>query len=115
MLGLPRLPFVDFGDALLRERPDGVHWKAEPLVRYAGGRAFAWVDDEQGEADHAYVAATHGGPGAVLLHHVNPRIGLREADFTALAAFAASDARPGTSAGPRVGGRRYGLGRSGGS
>jgi hypothetical protein len=29
-----------FGDALLRERPDGVHWKSEPLVRYADGRPF---------------------------------------------------------------------------
>ncbi|MFF9572743.1 hypothetical protein [Streptomyces sp. NPDC014685] len=87
-LGLPELPFVDFGDALLNERPDGVHWKVEPLVEYANGRPFAWVDDEQSKADHAHVAAHHHA--AALLHHVNPRIGLRNDDFTALAAFAAS-------------------------
>ncbi|MGQ4351697.1 hypothetical protein [Streptomyces drozdowiczii] len=88
VLGLPTLPFVDFGEGLFRERPDGVHWKTEALVTYAGGRPFAWVDDEQGEADDAYVSAHH--PAAVLLHHVNPRIGLRDDDFTALAEFAAS-------------------------
>ncbi|XCM30954.1 hypothetical protein ABXI76_17700 [Streptomyces parvus] len=85
-LGLPELPFVDFGDDLFRERPDGVHWKTGPLVDYAAGRPFAWVDDEQSELDRAYVATHHEGPG--LLHHVNPRLGLRENDFRTLAGFA---------------------------
>lgn len=88
VLGLPELPFVDFGDALLVERPDQVHWKTELLVAYAGGRPFAWVDDEHSDTDHAYVAAHH--PAPALLHHVNPRIGLRDGDFTALADFAAT-------------------------
>lgn len=88
VLGLPELPFVDFGDALLRERPDGVHWKTAPLVDYAEGRPFAWVDDEQSELDQAYVTAHHHAPG--LLHHVNPRIGLREDDFRTLDDFARS-------------------------
>ncbi|GGZ25917.1 hypothetical protein GCM10010387_19380 [Streptomyces inusitatus] len=86
VLGLPELPFVDFGDALLRERPDGVHWKTGPLVEYADGRPFAWVDDEQSDLDEEYATSHHRGPG--LLHHVNPRIGLREDDFRALADFA---------------------------
>lgn len=95
-LGLPGLPFVDFGGALLNERPDGVHWKLGPLVEYADGRPFAWVDDEQSDADHAHVAAHHHA--AALLHHVNPRLGLRDDDFTALAAFAAAtDPSTGTS------------------
>ncbi|BBB01367.1 hypothetical protein RVR_8745 [Actinacidiphila reveromycinica] len=88
VVGLPELPFVDFGDVLLRERPDGVHWKTGPLVVRAGGRPFAWVDDEQSEPDRAYVAAHHRGPA--LLHHVNPRVGLRENDFRTLADFARS-------------------------
>ncbi|MFI1539488.1 hypothetical protein [Streptomyces anandii] len=86
VLGLPELPFVDFGDALLQERPDGVHWKTGPLVDYANGRPFAWVDDEQSDLDQAYVTAYHRG--AALLHHVNPRVGLRDNDFHALADFA---------------------------
>ncbi|MFF6809431.1 hypothetical protein ACFZAG_06000 [Streptomyces sp. NPDC012403] len=90
-LGLPELPFVDFGDALFQERPDGVHWKTGPLVEHADGRPFAWVDDEQSELDRAYVAAHH--PGTGLLHHVDPRTGLREDDFRALAGFA-RPARP---------------------
>ncbi|MFG2130176.1 hypothetical protein ACGFNV_20530 [Streptomyces sp. NPDC048751] len=86
VVGLPVLPYVDFGEGLFAERPDGVHWKTEAIVAYAGGRAFAWVDDEQSPADDTYVAAHH--PGPALLHHVDPRIGLRDDDFTALARFA---------------------------
>lgn len=61
-------------------------------MAFADGRPFAWVDDEQGEADHAHVAATHRGRS--LLHHVDPRVGLRPDDFTALAGFAAATASP---------------------
>ncbi|MFE7074467.1 hypothetical protein ACFU96_30720 [Streptomyces sp. NPDC057620] len=87
VLGLPELPFVDFGDTLFQERPDGIHWKTGPLVDYANGRPFAWVDDEQSGLDDVYVAAHHEGG---LLHHVNPRIGLREDDFRTLTDFARS-------------------------
>ncbi|MEW2619776.1 hypothetical protein [Streptomyces sp. NPDC048106] len=86
VLGLPQLPYVDFGGGLFAQRPDGVHWKTEAIVAYAGGRPFAWVDDEQGPADTEFVTGHHSGPA--LLHHVNPRIGLREGDFGALAEFA---------------------------
>ncbi|MEU8760163.1 hypothetical protein [Streptomyces sp. NPDC048659] len=88
VLGLPDLPYVDFGDVLLKERPDGLHWKTEPLVAYAQGRPFVWVDDETSELDRAHVAAHHRAPG--LVHHVNPRLGLRDDDFRALADFAGS-------------------------
>ncbi|MFI2199310.1 hypothetical protein ACH47Z_00725 [Streptomyces sp. NPDC020192] len=88
VVGLPAdLPYVEFGTGLFAERPDGVHWKTEAIVAYAEGRPFAWVDDEQSPADSAYVADRHSGPA--LLHHVNPRIGLREGDFTALRKFVA--------------------------
>ncbi|MFF3912761.1 hypothetical protein ACFYZB_04620 [Streptomyces sp. NPDC001852] len=90
VVGLPSdLPYVDFGTGLFAERPDGVHWKTEAIVAYAAGRPFAWVDDEQSAADTRYVRARH--PGAALLHHVNPRLGLRRSDFSALREFA--DAR----------------------
>ena len=88
VLGLPELPFVDFGDALFQERPDGVHWKTARLVDHADGRPFAWVDDEQSERDQAYVTARHRAQA--LLHHVNPRIGMRDDDFRNLADFARS-------------------------
>ncbi|MFI9297096.1 hypothetical protein [Streptomyces gardneri] len=88
VLGLPELPFVDFGDVLLQERPDGVHWKTGPLVEYADGRPFAWVDDEQSELDQVYVITHHRG--SALLHHVSPRVGLLENDFHTLADFARS-------------------------
>ncbi|MGW0880679.1 hypothetical protein [Streptomyces sp. NPDC002671] len=88
VLGLPELPYVDFGGALFAERPDAVHWKTEAIVAHAGGRPFAWVDDEQSPADAHYVTTHH--PAPALLHHVNPRVGLRGDDFTALAEFAAA-------------------------
>ncbi|MEV6511460.1 hypothetical protein AB0M61_35785 [Streptomyces sp. NPDC051642] len=88
VVGLPELPYVDFGDRLFAERPDGVHWKTEAIVAYAEDRPFAWVDDEQSAPDGEFVTAHH--PGPALLHHVNPRLGLREGDFAVLAEFAAT-------------------------
>ena len=88
VLGLPELPYVDFGDALFQARPDGVHWKTAPLVDFADGRSFAWVDDEQSGLDEEYATSHHRGRG--LLHHVDPRIGLRDDDFRTLADFARS-------------------------
>lgn len=60
----------------------GLHWKTRPLLDLAAGRAFAWVDDEITEADRVWVAAHH--PGPALLHRVDARRGLAEADFAAL-------------------------------
>ncbi|KAB1143091.1 hypothetical protein F7R91_27010 [Streptomyces luteolifulvus] len=88
VVGLPELPYVDFGAGLFAHRADGVHWKTEAIVAHAAGRPFAWVDDEQSPADETFVTRHH--PGPALLHHVSPRIGLREPDFTALAEFAAT-------------------------
>jgi len=64
---------------------DGLHWKTRALVDRAGGRAFAWVDDEITETDRAWVEGHHRGRG--LLHRVDPRHGLTDADFAALAAW----------------------------
>jgi hypothetical protein len=51
-------------------------------VEWAGGRPFAWVDDEITDADRDWVSAHHDGPA--LLHHVRPYRGLTGEDFTAL-------------------------------
>ncbi|MCH5673141.1 hypothetical protein [Streptomyces gilvus] len=85
-VGLPELPYVDFGEGLFALRPDGVHWKTEAIVAFADGRPFAWVDDEQTPADERYVSAAH--PAPALLHQVSPRVGLRDDDFRTLAEFA---------------------------
>ncbi|MEV6810164.1 hypothetical protein [Streptomyces sp. NPDC051132] len=87
-IGLPPLPFVDFGDRLEGKGPGGTHGKTEALVAHANGRDFAWVDDEITDTDREFVAARH--PGRALLHWVDPRLGLRESDFAALATFAAA-------------------------
>jgi hypothetical protein len=80
-LGLPALPVVTW-PAAEEDPPAGVHWKTAGLVRWAAGRAFAWIDDEIGEADRRWVAARHDGPAR--LHRVDPRTGLVAADFAAL-------------------------------
>ncbi|MFF8380750.1 hypothetical protein ACF07V_31960 [Streptomyces sp. NPDC015661] len=86
-LGLPALPLVPWPEG--PEEPGlhrpGLHWKTPALVAWAAGRPFAWVDDEIGPADRAWVAAHH--PGRALLHRVDARTGLTTADFEALAAW----------------------------
>ncbi|GAB3399455.1 hypothetical protein [Flindersiella endophytica] len=61
---------------------DGLHWKTRTLLEWAAGRPYAWIDDEITEADRAWVAARRGGQA--LLHRVDPRTGLDDADFAVL-------------------------------
>ncbi|EWM10871.1 HAD domain-containing protein [Kutzneria sp. 744] len=82
LLGLPPLPVVEWPDDDPAEFP-GVHWKTPFLVTYAAGRPFAWVDDELGSADRAWVSARHGGDA--FLHRVDPRVGLTLDDYATLA------------------------------
>ncbi|MER6469939.1 HAD domain-containing protein [Streptomyces collinus] len=77
-LGLPPLPVVEWPDE--DEPPDLLHWKTRPLVAWAAGRPFVWIDDELTEADRAWVAVHH--PRPALLHRVDHRYGLTDADFT---------------------------------
>ncbi|KOG15797.1 HAD domain-containing protein [Streptomyces viridochromogenes] len=90
-LGLPSLPVMDWpdeddggggGGQAGPGRPRGLHWKTRPLVAWAAGRPFVWVDDEISETDRAWVAAGH--PGPALLHRVDHRYGLTERDFDVL-------------------------------
>ncbi|MER5719019.1 HAD domain-containing protein [Streptomyces sp. NPDC002132] len=85
VLGLPELPVVTWPSPPQAE-PDGTFWKTRPLLAHAGGRPFAWVDDELGERDRAFVASHHRAP--TLLRRIDPRYGLRDDDFAALEAFA---------------------------
>ncbi|MFC9328499.1 hypothetical protein [Kitasatospora sp. NPDC057015] len=86
LLGLPALPVITWSSPR-REPGDGVFWKTPEIVAWAGGRAFAWVDDQVTDADRAWVEAHHDGPA--LLHRIEPRVGLVADDFTALGAWAA--------------------------
>ncbi|MET7450815.1 HAD domain-containing protein [Streptomyces sp. NPDC005574] len=79
-LGLPPLPLVDWPDE--DEPPGALHWKTRPLVAWAAGRPFIWVDDEITPADRTWTAAHH--PGRALLHRVDHRYGLTDRDFATL-------------------------------
>ncbi|WP_179851355.1 HAD domain-containing protein [Streptomyces sp. TLI_55] len=81
-LGLPRLPVVNWPDATDDRPRDGLHWKTRPLLDWAAGRAFVWVDDEMTDRDRDWITAHH--PGHALLYHVDPRYGLTDHDFVAL-------------------------------
>ncbi|MER5951334.1 HAD domain-containing protein [Streptomyces sp. NPDC001904] len=82
-LGLPPLPVVEWPDDTADAPPaDGTHWKLRPLVAWAAGRPFVWVDDEIGPADRA--------PGAALLYRVDPARGLRGDDLAAIGAWLAT-------------------------
>ena len=58
----------------------GLHWMTVELVRWAAGRPFVWLDDEITDADRRWVVAHH--VQRVLLHRVDPLVGLTDADFT---------------------------------
>jgi hypothetical protein len=77
-LGLPELPVVQWPGTDDQTAP-GLHWKTAPLVAWAAGRPFVWLDDEISEADRRWVAAHH--PVRALLHRVDPDVGLAAADF----------------------------------
>jgi len=84
-LGLPALPVVTWPESSGHEREDlwlGLCWKTRTLVDWAGGRPFAWVDDEITDADRDWVPANHDG--RALLYYVEPFRGLAGKDFTAL-------------------------------
>ncbi|MFF3345146.1 HAD domain-containing protein [Streptomyces sp. NPDC002779] len=87
-IGLPRLPVVEWPDTSAEGSPRGLHWKTRPLVEWADGRPFIWVDDEISDMDRLWVAATH--PGSSLLHQVEPTKGLTDADFRALTGWLAA-------------------------
>ncbi|MEU9327895.1 HAD domain-containing protein [Streptomyces canus] len=85
VLGLPPLPVVDW-PTTLAPGPNGTFWKTRHLVTHAEGRPFVWLDDELDDRDREFVRSHHEGPA--LLRWVDPRLGLQERDFEAVAEFA---------------------------
>ncbi len=85
LIGLPELPVVVWQESSDQDMDEGqwLHWKTRDLVGWAAGRSFVWVDDEITDSDRAWVSAHHRG--RALLHRVDPRRGLTDADFVALA------------------------------
>ncbi|MFF3842360.1 hypothetical protein [Streptomyces sp. NPDC001930] len=82
LLGIPDLPVAPLPEPSGERGPGALHWKTRALVETAAGRPFAWVDDEIGDVDRAWVATHHRG--ASLLHRVNSTTGLTPADLTTL-------------------------------
>ncbi|AYL36134.1 HAD domain-containing protein [Streptomyces fungicidicus] len=95
-IGLPKLPVLEWPDADAEEGPRGLHWKTRPLVEWAAGRPFIWVDDEISTIDRLWVAAAHPGPS--LLHQVDPAKGLEDSDFHTLTGWLDAASGPGGSA-----------------
>ncbi|MFH8618187.1 hypothetical protein ACH4E8_24405 [Streptomyces sp. NPDC017979] len=93
-VGLPvDLPVIEWPELLAAPGSDqtdasGLCWKTRPVLKWAAGRPFAWVDDMVTEHDAAHVAEHHDAPA--LLLRIHPGRGLREQDFTRLRAWATS-------------------------
>ncbi|MCM1976426.1 hypothetical protein ABT024_18480 [Streptomyces sp. NPDC002812] len=86
-IGLPAdLPVIEWPEPFTRD-PDGLFWKTRPLLEWAAGRPFAWVDDMITPRDRAWVTAHH--PAPALLLRIHPRHGLRPQDFATLERWAA--------------------------
>lgn len=79
LLGLPSLPVADLPEAPLEDPVETLNWKTAALVATADGRRFVWVDDEISDIDREWVGTHH--EGSALLHRVDPRSGLTEADL----------------------------------
>lgn len=88
LVGLPPLSFITW--PVPRLQPGGgLFWKTPAVVSWMQpGRPFAWIDDEFGSADEAFVAEHHEAPS--LLHWVDPVYGLTDADFDVLRRWAES-------------------------
>ncbi|WP_405944290.1 HAD domain-containing protein [Streptomyces sp. NBC_00932] len=82
LLGLEQLPVVAWREASYEDVRRGLHWKTRTLLDWSEGRPFAWLDDEITDTDRAWVAEHH--PARALLHRVDHRHGLTDADFAAL-------------------------------
>jgi hypothetical protein len=85
-LGLPALPFVHWPTRAAGA--DGTFWKLRGVLERAAGRPFAWVDDELGPRDRAWVDAHYPAPAALL--RIDPARGLTDEDFLALEEWAES-------------------------
>lgn len=88
VIGLPELPVVVFTD-----HPGTLEgWKYPAVRDYAAGRPLAWLDDDFGAAAHlnAWVTFMRERTGTpTLLHQVDPRIGITDADMIAIREWAA--------------------------
>ncbi|MEU4085576.1 HAD domain-containing protein [Streptomyces aureus] len=97
-IGLPRLPVVEWPESTPEAGPRGLHWKTRPLVEWAAGHPFIWVDDEITPMDRLWVEAQHEAPA--LLHRVPPSKGLTEPDFHELTDWLADVRRAGERCSP---------------
>jgi len=86
ILALPSdLPVISFPQpSLLRSRRS---WKAQRIVDWVGHRPFAWFDDEINRPTQLWLAS-RDTVGPHLAHPVPADIGLTDADFDVLWAFA---------------------------
>ncbi|MEV6911219.1 hypothetical protein [Amycolatopsis sp. NPDC051071] len=92
LIGLPQLPVVarpEPSDIDEQDERDGLHWKTRTVVNWAAGRPYAWIDDEITDTDRTWVSTHHHGQA--LLHRIDPRQGLTDTDYTALAEWLHSD------------------------
>lgn len=86
-LDLPELPVVAWREHDIVYGPeDGTFWKTHPVAAYAAGRPFAWFDDQIEEDDIRWCEENY--PAPTLLLPIDPAVGLRDADFQAVARWA---------------------------
>lgn len=85
-IGLPKLPVVEWSERPPDE-PGGRFWKTQPVLDYAAGRPFAWIDDQLTAVDRYW--CTHHYPASTLLLPIDPARGLRGADIAAIGRWAA--------------------------
>lgn len=90
-LGLPTLPYVPFEPAMCNSKRWDTEWKWSRVADWFHGRDLAWIDDGFTRTCHEDRLARFYESRVnvrTLLYQADPRIGLTDADFAALADWA---------------------------
>lgn len=82
LLGLPDLPVVPCHENAMNhmwsDKIRTLHHKIDPILDHVDNRAFAWIDDEIGDHDHAWAAERDDEVAPTLLMWIDQRMGLLE-------------------------------------
>lgn len=95
-VGLPLLPVIEWGY-------EAIQWKFNGVLKYAAGRPLAWLDDDFASfAREREWFEGERGDAPTLLHHVDPTIGITQADLDAVAAWAGNLSNEADEAGSKA-------------
>ena len=103
IIGIGPLPVIEIDGPGVAPKSGPAHWKLEPLDRFVGERAVAWIDDSFDQSCFEWAEAREAGGSPTLLVPTEPDLGLEEGHVAALEYWAGhlADFRGGVPGGVR--------------